>query len=152
MTRTVLSLAVSGLSAVLALGLVAVNGPANAADDVDAYVKRDDRASELALATDGDDDDDDTTATNTGTGTGAGNGTAGTNSVTSGQTGTNTGTNTGGSNSTGDGTGSRLTAVSAGDDVSRGDVTKDFTTDGGDRTLDLTSNLTNDQSRNDTRG
>ena len=153
MIRTVVSLAISGLSGVLALGLVALNGPANAADDADAYVKRDDRVSELVLA-DSDDDDDDTadTGTNTGTGTGAGNGTGGTNSVTAGQTGTNTGTNTGSSNSTGDGTGSRFTGVSREDDLSRGDMTKDFTTDGGDRTRDLTPNLTNDQSRNDTRG
>jgi hypothetical protein len=152
MIRTLLSLAISGLAGVLALGLVAMNGPANAAGDTDAYVKRVDRSSDLVTVDGDDDDEDDETATNSGTGTGAGNGTAGTNSVTVGQTGTDTGTNTGSSNSTDDGTGSRLTAVSREDDASRGDLTKDFTTDGGDRTRDLTPNLTNDQSRNDTRG
>lgn len=152
MTRTVLSLALTGVTGAVALGLVALNGPASAAD---AYVKRDEQASELALAPDSDDDDDSgdaSTATNSGTGTGAGDGTGGTNSVTTGQTGTGTGTNTAGSNSTHDGTNSRFTAASREDDLSRGDLTKDFTRDGGDLTRDLTPNLTNDKSRNDTRG
>ena len=52
---------------------------------------------------------------------------------------------------TNDGTRSNYTGVSRDRDRSRGDVTKDWTMDGGDRTRDLTRNLTNDRSRNDTR-
>jgi len=51
-----------------------------------------------------------------------------------------------------DSTNSRHTAVSRDRDRSRGDKTKDWTRDGGDRTRDFSHNLTNDGSRNDTRG
>ena len=153
MIRRVVSLTISGLTGVLAVGLAALGGPANAAGDSDAYLKRENASSELAVVDlDSDDDGDDSvSATNTGTGTRTGNGTTGTSSRTGGQTGTGTGTNTGGSNSTQDGTNSRVTSATGGDDASRGDRTKDFTTDGGSRTRDLTPNLTNDLSRNDTR-
>lgn len=52
---------------------------------------------------------------------------------------------------TNDGTRSNYTPVSRDRDRSRGDVTKDWTMDGGDQTRDLTRNLTNDGTRNDTR-
>ena len=64
-----------------------------------------------------------------------------------------TGTNgTGSSRSGHDGTNSRITDASRNRDRSHGDLTRDFTRDGGTHTRDLTPNLTNDRSRNDTRG
>lgn len=51
-----------------------------------------------------------------------------------------------------DKTNSRTTRVSRDRDRSRGDLTRDWTRDGGDRTLDRTADSTNDRSRHDTRG
>jgi hypothetical protein len=52
---------------------------------------------------------------------------------------------------TNDATRSNYTAVSRDRDHSRADLTKDFTRDGGDHTRDFSRNLTNDNTRNDTR-
>ena len=156
MSKRLLPTSTLALAGALSLGVIGLTGAASAADDTDAYAKREDQSTELvAVADDDDDDDDDTgadTGTNSGTGTGAGNGTAGTNTQQAGQTGTNTATNTGSDDSTSDLTNSKFTAVSQDRDVSAGDKTKDRTMDGGDPTRDLTPNLTNDKSRNDTRG
>ena len=131
MKKALLPLGTLGLVGATSLGVLGLNASA-AADETDAYVKREDKASSLVLAADDDDDD-----TNTGGDTGQSR---------SGADGTGT------SRSRADGTSSRMTAVSRDWDRSRGDMTRDWTRDGGDRTRDLTPNLTNDRSRNDTRG
>jgi len=112
----------------VSLGVLGLTGPVTSAADGDAYVKREEQANSLVLVSDDDDDDsnDDTGASNTTAGTGS-------------------------SPSRADGTNSRYSAVSRDRDRSRGDMTKDGTRDGGDRTRDLTPNLTNDSSKNDTR-
>lgn len=145
---------VAASSGALTLGLVSMGGIAVTASDGGAYYKREDQSSELVAVAEEDDGEDDEfeTGTASGTGTAAGNGTNGTFTQQAGQTGTGTATNTGGDNSTSDMTGSLLTAVSRDGEPSRADVTSDRTRDGGDLTWDLTSNLTNDASRNDTRG
>lgn len=154
--RRIGTVLVATASGALTLGLIGAAGVASNASDGDPFYKREDQSSVLvAVSEEGDDENDvdtATTGTNSGTGTGAGDQTAGTFTQQGGQTGTNTATNTGGDNSTSDMTGSRLTAVSRDGEASLDDVTKDRTMDGGDLTWDLTSNLTNDASRNDTRG
>lgn len=157
MTKRVVPISTLALAGALSLAVIGLTGQATAAEDTEAYAKREDTSTELVTLQDDDDDDDDTgdavTDTNSGTGTGAGNGTAGTNTQETGQTGTGTGTNTGSDNSTNDFTNSAFTAASQDRDISQGDKTKDFTLDGaGDKQRDLTPNLTNDNSRNDTRG
>lgn len=155
MTKKLLPSSTLALAGALSLGVIGLTGASAAADDTDGYAKREDTSTELVTVTDDDDDDDDddgVTGTNSGTGTGAGNATSGTNTQEAGQTGTNTGTNTGSDNSTSDLTNSKVTSASQDRDISQGDKTKDFTMDGGDLTRDLTPNLTNDRSRNDTRG
>lgn len=72
-----------------------------------------------------------------------------------GNTGNNTNNNSrnSGTGNSNDGTGSRHTGVSRDRDHSRGDLTKDWTRDGGNGlTRDFSRFLTNDGSRNDTRG
>ena len=134
MKKAMLGLGTIGLAGAVSLGVLSIQGTAAAADD-DVYVKREDQATGLALAV-ADDDDDDREDGDTRTRT---------------RTRTRTG-GTGNSLSRTDGTNSRFTAVSRDTDLSRGDLTKDFTRDGGSFTRDLTPNLTNDRSRNDTRG
>ena len=128
MKKTLISLSTLALAGGVSLGVLGLNAAA-AADDSDAYVKREEKTSSLALAADDNDDDDTNTRTRTG--------------------GTD---NTGNSRSRADGTNSRVTGVSRDQDRSRGDLTRDWTRDGGDLTRDLTADLTNDKSRNDTRG
>ena len=139
-----------GVAGALSLGVIGMTGAASAADDTDAYAKREDQSTELVAVADDDDDDDDTdtgadTGTNSGTGTGAGNGTSGTNTQQAGQTGTNTATKTGSDDSTSDLTNSTVHRASQDRDISQGDKTKDRTMDGGDSTRDLTPNLTERQ-------
>ncbi len=120
-----------GLVGLVGTGLVAIpitQSPASAAEHKQAYVKREEHAGVLALATD-DDDDDDTgvgSDTNTNTGTGAG---------------TNTGTSTG----------TVVNHSRRGDD-SQGARVRDMTRDGGKRHVDRSRHHTNDNSRHNTRG
>jgi hypothetical protein len=132
MRKTLISLSTLGMVAAVSVGVLGLQVSA-AADDSDVIAKREDRTPGLVLAVDDDDDGTADADTNTRTRTRTG------------------GADTGNSRSRADGTSSRVTGVSRGDDHSRGDLTKDFTDDGGDRTRDLTPNLTNDRSRNDTR-
>lgn len=131
MKKALLPLGTLGLVGATSIGVLGLNASA-AADETDAYVKREDKATSLVLAADDDDDD-----TNTGGDTGQ---------SPSGADGTGT------SRSRADGTSSRMTGVSRDRDLSSGDLTRDQTRDGGDLTRDLTPNLTNDRSRDDTRG
>lgn len=156
MRRSIVPVAVASLTGLVSLGVMGLTASA-AAGDTSLAAKREDQATELVAVSDDEDEDDDEaatgaeTSTNSGTGTGRGDGTAGTITYQDAQTGTNTATNTGSDNSTHDMTNSRFTAVSRDGELSRGDLTRDWTMDGGDRTIDLTPNLTNDKSRNDTR-
>jgi len=130
MKKTLLPLGTLGIAGAVTLGVVGMTGSVTSAADRDAYVKREETATSLVLVADDDDDD-----TNDGSDTGWSKTTIG----------------TGSSRSRADGTNSRYTKVSRDRDHSRGDKTKDWTRDGGDRTRDLTPNLTNDRSRHDTR-
>ena len=137
MKKILVPLSTLGLAGAVAVGLVGATGSLSSAADPampgtdQAIVKREDQVAELVLVSDDDDDD-----SNDGTNTGVSNTTVG----------------TGSSRSRADGTNSRYTDVSRDQDISRGDKTKDRTYDGpGGLTRDLTPNLTNDQSRNDTR-
>lgn len=136
MKKILVPLSTLGLAGAVAVGLVGATGSLSSAADQavpgsdQAVVKREDQVAELVLVSDDDDDD-----TNDATNSRVSKSTAG----------------TGSSRSRADGTNSRYTAVSRDRDLSRGDKTKDWTQDGGDRTRDLTPNLTNDKSRNDTR-
>ncbi len=132
MKKTLISLSTLALAGGVSLGVLGLNASAFADDSgTDAYVKREEKTSSLALAADDNDDDDTNTRTRTRTGAGD---------------------NTGNSKSRADNTNSRVTGVSRDQDRSRGDLTRDWTRDGGDLTRDLTADLTNDKSRNDTRG
>lgn len=115
---------IAAFAALLGLGMFAMVSSSTAAAD-DVVAKREDSATVLLSEDDDDDDDDDDTSTSVSSPSG-----------------------TGVSN---DATSSRVTSVSRDRDVSRDDLTKDRTMDGGDVTRDLTSNHTNDASRNDTR-
>ena len=130
MKKTLLPLGTLGIAGAVTLGVVGMTGSVTSAADRDAYVKREETATSLVLVADDDDDD-----SNDGSDTGWSKTTIG----------------TGSSRSRADGTNSRYTKVSRDRDHSRGDKTKDWTRDGGDRTRDLTPNLTNDRSRHDTR-
>ena len=124
----ILALAGSVGVGVLALGTTT----AHAKGDDDAVLnKREDKANSWVVADDDLDDDD----TNTGT-----------NTKTDGPSHDNT------NSRSHDATNSRFTNMSRDRDHSRGDLTRDWTRDGGDRTKDFSRNLTNDKSRNDTRG
>lgn len=126
--KKLLPIGALGLAGLVGVGLMSfptTTVAANTGDD-DAFVKREEHVSELALVAD--DDDDDTNDDS------------------------DTNTNTGNSRATNDNTRSNVTAMSRDRDHSRSDKTKDFTRDGGDGTRDITPNLTNDRSRNDTRG
>lgn len=136
MKKILVPLSTLGLAGAVAVGLVGATGSLSSAADPatpgtdQAIVKREDQVAELVLVSD--DDDDDTNDADSGV--------------------SNTTVGTGSSISRADGTNSRYTAVSRDRDLSRGDKTKDWTQDGpGGATRDLTPNLTNDQSRNDTR-
>lgn len=132
MTKKLLPSSTLALAGAVSLGVIGLTSATAAANDTDGYAKREDTSTELVTVTDDDDDGDDLdTGTNTAT---------------------NTATGTGSDASTSDQTSSGVTAVSRDRDLSRGDKTKDRTMDGGDPTRDLTPNLTNDRSRNDTRG
>jgi hypothetical protein len=130
MKKTLLPLGTLGIAGAVTLGVIGMTGSVTSAADRDAYVKREETATSLVLVADDDDDD-----SNDGSDTGWSKTTIG----------------TGSSRSRADGTNSRYTKVSRDRDHSRGDKTKDWTRDGGDRTRDLTPNLTNDRSRHDTR-
>lgn len=121
---------------IMAIGATAASG---AKDDV-ALNKRDDTS--VAWVVDDADDDDDATNTGVTKLTRTNDNTAG----------TNPNTNSRHSANTNDNTNSRYTKVSNDRDNSRGDLTKDWTRDGGDRTRDFSRHLTNDNTRNDTRG
>lgn len=133
--KQLLSLSTLGLAGAVSLGVLGLTGPvgATASDGGDAYLKREETITSLALVAD---DDLDDTNTNTGDDTSAGSKTT---------------RGTGSSRSRADGTNSRYDNGSRDRDRSRGDRTKDWTRDGGDRSRDLTPNLTNDRSRHDTR-
>lgn len=137
MIKKLVPVGILGLAGTVTLGVIAMTGAttANAAGhDDDAYVKREDNVTDLALVSD---DDDDDTGTRTRTRSGAGDDTT---------------AGTGSSRSRADGTSSRYTAMSRDRDHSRGDRTKDWTQDGpGTRTRDFSQNRTNDWSRHDTR-
>ena len=130
MQKKLLPLGTLAVAGAVTLGVVAMTGSVTSAADRDAYVKREETATSLVLVADDDDDD-----SNDASDTGWSKSTIG----------------TGSSRSRADGTNSRYTKVSRDRDHSRGDKTKDWTRDGGDRTRDLTPNLTNDRSRHDTR-
>jgi len=133
MKKALLPLSTLGLAGAVTLGVVGMTGSVSAAADTDMYAKREETTAALMLVAD-DDLDDDTDDDNDDDGA------------------TQTTVGTGSSISREDGTNSRYTDVSNDRDVSRGDKTKDWTQDGpGDGTRDLTPNLTNDQSRHDTR-
>ena len=130
MKKALLPLGTLGLAGAVSLGVVGMTGSVTSAADRDAYVKREETATSLVLVADDGDDSND------GTDSGVSKTTVG----------------TGSSRSRADGTSSRYTAVSRDRDWSRGDKTKDRTYDGpGSMTRDLTPNLTNDRSRQDTR-
>jgi hypothetical protein len=148
---------IATLATSVGAGLVVMGvSAANAGGDDQAYAKREDSANAWVLSADDDDDGDDDgfrlSDTNTRTRTGGSDGTHtrtrshGTHT----KIGTNhTRTNTGRS---GDKTGSRYSGVSRDRDNSWGDRTRDWTRDGkGGATRDFSANLTNDNSRNDTR-
>lgn len=150
MKKILLPLGTMSVAGAVALSLLGT--PATAADGQDdvAYYKREDKAGSLVLAAADDDDDDNAGVDRTRTSTRTGGGTQ---TRTRTRTGHGTGTNgTGSSRSGHDGTNSRITDASRNRDRSHGDLTRDFTRDGGTHTRDLTPNLTNDRSRNDTRG
>lgn len=135
MKKILVPLSTLGLAGAVAVGMVGATGSLSSAADPavgadQAVVKREDQVAELVLVSD-DDDDDSNDDSNSGV--------------------SKTTVGTGSSRSRADGTNSRYTAVSRDRDLSRGDKTKDWTRDGGSRTRDLTPNLTNDKSRNDTR-
>ena len=136
MKKLIVPLGSLGLAGAVAVGMVAATGSLSSAADPavpgtdQAVVKREDQVAELVLVSDDDDDDS------------ADDSRSGVSKTTVG---------TGSSRSRADGTNSRYTAMSRDRDRSRGDKTKDWTRDGGDRTRDLTPNLTNDKSLNDTR-
>lgn len=137
MKKILVPLSTLGLAGAVAVGMVGATGSLSSAADPatpgtdQAIVKREDQVADLVLVADDDDDD-----SNDDTRSGVSKTTAG----------------TGSSRSRADGTNSRYTGVSRDQDLSRGDKTKDQTNDGpGGATRDLTPNLTNDQSRNDTR-
>jgi hypothetical protein len=143
---------IATLATSVGAGLVVMGvSAANAGGDDQAYAKREDNANAWVLSADDDDDGDDDgfrlSDTNTRTRTGGAHTKTGTNHT---KTGTNhTRTNTGRS---GDNTGSRYSGVSRDRDKSWGDRTRDWTRDGkGGATRDFSANLTNDNSRNDTR-
>ena len=126
MRKILLPLGTFTVGTAVALGLLGAGGASGDVGrdgDNAVYLKREDQAASLVLA-----DDDDDTRSRTGT------------------------RGTGSSRSRADGTSSRYSKVSRDADRSRGDLTRDWTRDGGDHTRDLTPNLTNDRSRNDTRG
>lgn len=115
-----------GLAGVLGAGLMSFSGTTVSADGNDAYIKREEAATELVLV----DDDDDADSNNN-----------------------SRSRFTGFSRATGDNTRSNFTRVSRDRDLSRSDKTRDRTLDGpGDRTRDWSGNRTNDRSRNDSRG
>lgn len=163
MRKTLIPATLTGLVGLVSLGVFGVTGTSVAGDAIDTWAKREEQSPELVLVSDDDEDgegetgDDEATNSVTGTDSGtlsaAGDATGATNSIETGQTGTGTATNTGGANSTGDHTNSAATAASRDGELSVADLTKDFTADGaGVGNLDLTPNLTNDKSKNDTRG
>ncbi len=121
---------VIGLAGLVGVGIASVGAGAatGAVDSKDMYLNKRELSS-MVLAVE-DDDSDAKDDTNTGTGN-------------------QTWSRTGNSN---DATGSAHTAVSRDRDRSRGDKTRDWTRDGGDHTRDFSRFLTNDGSRNDTRG
>jgi hypothetical protein len=123
--KKLLPIGTLGLAGLVGVGLMSFPTTTAAGDDGDAFIKREEHVSELALVAD---DDDDDTNDNTRS------------------------RNTDNSRATNDNTRSNFTKVSRDRDLSHSDKTKDPTRDGGDRTRDLTPNLTNDRSRNDTRG
>jgi hypothetical protein len=135
---------IATLATSVGAGLVVVGvGAANANDGDQVYGKRDDNANEWIVVADDDDDGGDDnrlsgTNTNTNTGSGMSRGTRHSRES---------------SGRSGDRTGSRYTRMSRDRDHSRGDKSRDWTHDGpGGGTRDFKPNLTNDRSRNDTRG
>lgn len=129
--RTTVKLGLGTIAGAVGAGILALPTAA-VADSDDVFWKRDDDRADVVMTVD-DRDDDDTNDDDT-------NGTNGTN-----------GSDTSGVDSN-DNTNSRVSAVSRDRDVSQDDRTRDWTRDGGDKTLDQTANGTNDRSRNDTRG
>ena len=114
-----------GLAGVVGVGLLSFSGSTVAADGgEDAYIKREEAATELVLVDDDDDGDSNDNSRSRFTGH---------------------------SRATGDHTRSNFTKMSRDRDKSRSDKTRDWTRDGGDRTRDWSQNRTNDRSRNDTR-
>ena len=128
--KKLLPIGTLGLAGIVGAGLLAFPATTVAAGNGNdaVFLKREEQASDLVLVADDDDDD------------------------TNDNTNDNTSVNTGFSAATGDNTRSNFTRVSRDRDLSRSDKTKDRTRDGGDRTRDVTPNLTNDRSRSDTRG
>lgn len=123
--QTLFRAVVAAFAALLGLGLFAATQSSAASGD-DLAATREDSVTVLSTDDGDDDDDDDDDSDDSDT----------------------FDSNTGESE---DGTGSRVTVVSRDRDISNDDLTKDRTMDGGDPTRDVTQNLTNDASRNDTR-
>ena len=137
---------IATLATSVGAGLVVVGvGAASASNDDQTYAKREDNVKEWIVTADDDDDDDN-------------NRLSGTNTRTRTRGGTHTRTrgthhSREDSGRSGDNTGSRHTRMSRDRDHSRGDKSRDWTRDGkGGPTRDFSANLTNDGSRNDTRG
>jgi hypothetical protein len=123
MMNTMLKTGSIGLAGLVTAGLVAWQAPA-LAKDADPALKRDDDSQVVVTTVDDDDDDDTGMRDNTDTRT------------------------------RGDNTRSKTNTRTRGTDLdnSRGDRTRDWTRDGGDRTIDHSRHHTNDRSRNNTRG
>lgn len=130
--RTTVKLGLGAVAGAVGAGILALPVAA-VADSSDVFYKRDDDRADVVMSVEDRDDDD------TNDGTNNTNNTA------------NTAGDTSGVDSN-DATNSNVTAVSRDKDVSQDDLTRDWTRDGGDKTLDQTANQTNDRSRNDTRG
>lgn len=132
---------IGGAAATLMLGVGI--GQSVAASDLTA-ARNDDDTAVVTIVSDDDDDDDtrDDDDVRNDDDTRRDNNTNNTN---------NSRDYTGKSRASNDNTRSNFTPVSRDRDRSRGDKTRDWTRDGGDRTRDFSRNLTNDNTRNDTR-
>ena len=130
---------IATLATSVGAGLVVMGvGAANAGSDDQTFAKREDNVREWVLAADDDDDNDDNRLRDDTSRSGISSGTWHSRES---------------SGRSGDRTRSGYTKRSWDRDKSWGDKSRDFTRDGkGSATRDFSLNLTNDRSRNDTRG
>jgi hypothetical protein len=125
MTNTLLKGLIASVATVFGFGLLA-GGVSVASSSANDLAKRDEDAAELVLVADDGDDDGDGDNSGNGGNSGTGNSRDATNSV--------------------------VSRVSRNGDLSRDDRTRDKTRDGaGAKKRDVSRNVTNDRSRNDTR-